>query len=92
MERRIAVRKLNQQTSAVLNEVARGQPITITSAGRPIARIVPIGPPRALDRLVAAGDGIAPAIRDPIVMPPDTASSSVDIAAALARDREQDRW
>ena len=58
MERRIAVRTLNQQTSAVLAEVVRGQSVTITRAGQPIARIVPIRPPSALDRLVAAGDAI----------------------------------
>jgi antitoxin (DNA-binding transcriptional repressor) of toxin-antitoxin stability system len=33
MERRVAVRELNQRTSAVLSEVARGIEITITRDG-----------------------------------------------------------
>jgi prevent-host-death family protein len=92
MERRIAVRTLNQQTSAVLNAVANGQEVTVTSAGRPVARIVPVAPASELDRLVSAGEAIAPTVRGPIALPPVTAGSDIDVAAAIARDREQEQW
>ncbi|MFI5269207.1 MAG: type II toxin-antitoxin system Phd/YefM family antitoxin [Chloroflexota bacterium] len=91
MERRIAVRTLNEQTSAILSDVASGQEIIVTSAGRPVARIVPIGPPSALDRLIAAGDVTAAAVKGPISIPPAT-GNNIDVATAMAKDREQERW
>lgn len=93
MERQIPIRMLNQQTSVVLGEVAKGNAITITNAGHPVARLVPIATEiAALDRLVEQGLAIAPTIRAPIVIPPPTAHSDVDVAAAIARDREEERW
>ncbi|WP_199551622.1 type II toxin-antitoxin system Phd/YefM family antitoxin [Streptomyces sp. N35] len=35
-------RELNQQSSALLDRVERGEEITVTRNGRPVARIVPI--------------------------------------------------
>ncbi|MER7170906.1 type II toxin-antitoxin system Phd/YefM family antitoxin [Streptomyces mesophilus] len=35
-------RELNQQSSAILDRVERGEEITVTRNGRPVARIVPI--------------------------------------------------
>lgn len=93
MEKRIPIRILNQQTSAVLSDVARGIPVTVTHGGRPVARIVPIAPPsRGLTRLVEEGLAIAPTASGPIGVPPATAHSDLDVAAAIARDRDDDRW
>lgn len=93
MERQVSVRELNQRTSAVLSEVAGGVAVTITSAGRPVARLAPIrGDPSALDELVATGRATAPAVMGPIPMPPAYGSETLDVAAALAADREEQRW
>ena len=37
MEREVSVRKLNQQTSAVLKEVVEGHTVTVLSGGKPVA-------------------------------------------------------
>ena len=93
VERNVAVRELNQRTSAVLAEVARGTAVTITSGGRPIARLVPIGVESpALDRLVQGGRATAPTTFGPIPLPPAAHDSARDVAALLAEDREAERW
>ena len=93
MEKQVPIRVLNQQTSAVLSEVASGRAITITKDGRPIARIVPVAPTAdGLARLVEAGAVIAPTASGPIVVPPATLHGDVDVAAAIARDRDDERW
>ena len=93
MERKVSVRELNQRTSAVLSEVAGGAALTITSSGRPVARLVPIrGEPSALDDLVATGRASAPAVMGPVPIPPAYGSETLDVAAALAGDREEQRW
>ncbi|HEY8695321.1 MAG TPA: type II toxin-antitoxin system prevent-host-death family antitoxin [Chloroflexota bacterium] len=93
MDRQIPIRVLNQQTSAVLSEVAEGHAITITNDGRPVARIVPLATEMAaLDRLVEQGLAIGPTVTGPIVIPPPTLHSDVDVAAAMARDRKEERW
>jgi prevent-host-death family protein len=93
MERHIPVRELNQHTSAVLREVAKGVAITITSDGRPVARLVPLsGGSAALDRLAAAGRATVPRLRAPIVMPRADTADGTDVAAALVADRRDERW
>ena len=93
MERQVAVRELNQRTSAVLNEVAQGVAITITSGGRPIARLVPISRPSpALDNLVMGGRAIAPIVAAGVPMPAVYGDEQVNVAEALARDRVNERW
>jgi prevent-host-death family protein len=44
MDRAISASEANQQFSRVLREVADGESYTVTSRGRPVARIVPIDP------------------------------------------------
>jgi antitoxin (DNA-binding transcriptional repressor) of toxin-antitoxin stability system len=84
---------LNQQTSAVIEEVANGHPVTITKAGRPVARIVPIMPDEAvLAPLIEAGLVIPAKVRGPFPRPPRTPNSGVNIADAIAREREESRW
>lgn len=93
MEREITVRKLNQQTSAVLNEVGAGVAVTVTSAGTPVARIVPVcSLPHGLEELVVEGKAIAPTMSGFIRSPKRTGRADVDVAAAMEKDRENERW
>jgi prevent-host-death family protein len=53
--RSVGVRELKQRTSQVLRELqARGEEIEVTSHGRVIARLVPVGRPPARRRLGTA--------------------------------------
>lgn len=93
MAKTIPVRRLNQQTSAVLDEVARGETVVVTRDGRPIARLVPIGQEvDALARLVAEGLVVGPSAPGPFVLPPRTPRSDVDVAAEIARERADSPW
>jgi prevent-host-death family protein len=93
MAKQVSVRMLNQQTSAVLAEVSRGQTVTVTSGGKPIARIVPITSlPEGLQRLIEAGQVIPATHRGPLGMPPPTPNSGFNIADAIAREREESPW
>ncbi len=92
MEQQIPVRELNQHTSAVLEKVAQGVAVTITRDGRPIARLVPIsGASTSLDRLVAIGLAVAPAVRGRVAMPPKYGEGVQDVAKRLVADRESER-
>jgi prevent-host-death family protein len=93
MERKISVRQLNQQTSAVFNEVARGAAVTITSDGRPGARLVPMADQHSdLDDLVEGGRASGPTVMGPVPIPPAYGSEALDVAAALFADREEQAW
>ena len=56
----IGVRELRDGLSRHLAHVRAGHSVTVTDHGVPVARIVPIGVPNALERLVAEGR-VAPA-------------------------------
>lgn len=51
----VGVRQLRDGLSRYLADVQDGHTITVTEHGRPIARIVPVGVPTSLERLVAEG-------------------------------------
>jgi prevent-host-death family protein len=51
----IGIRELRDGLSRHLAEVRSGHTVTVTDHGEPVARIVPIGVPSALERLVAEG-------------------------------------
>ena len=51
----VGVRELRDGLSRYLAEVRTGQTVTVTDHGKPIARIVPVDRPTALERLVADG-------------------------------------
>jgi prevent-host-death family protein len=51
----IGIRELRDGLSRHLAEVRSGRTITITDHGKPIARIIPIDQPSALERLIAEG-------------------------------------
>ncbi len=51
----IGVRELRDNLSRHLAEVREGHTITVTDHGKPVARIVPVDQPTALERLIAEG-------------------------------------
>lgn len=51
-----------------------GHTITITDHGRPVARIVPVGAPTSLERLIA-DEVVTPARRRPKPLPPPVATA-----------------
>jgi prevent-host-death family protein len=90
---RIPVRELNQNPSAVLARVQRGETLEVTVGGNPVARIVPITGSRAvLDRWVAQGRAIAPTARGPVPMPPVLGDPSIDTAAQLLATCDEEHW
>jgi prevent-host-death family protein len=90
---RIPVRELNQNTSAVLARVQRGETIEVTASGRPVARIVPIeGGLAGLERRVAEGLATAPTTSGPVPMPPRLGDPAIDVAEELAAARDEERW
>ena len=90
---RIGVRELNQQTSQVIERVKRGEVVEVTERGRLVARLVPVVPaPEALERLVAEGRAVPATVTGPIPMPPVLGDPDVDVGAAIAASREEERW
>jgi prevent-host-death family protein len=51
----VGVRELRDHLSRYLNRVREGDEVVITDRGRAIARVVPVGSERVLDRLIAEG-------------------------------------
>lgn len=51
----VGVRELRDGLSRHLASVREGHTITVTDHGRPVARIVPVGTPTTLERLIAEG-------------------------------------
>jgi prevent-host-death family protein len=51
----IGIRELRDGLSRHIATVAAGGTITVTDHGRPVARIVPVDQPTALERLIAEG-------------------------------------
>ena len=52
---RVGVRELKASLSRYLGRVRAGETIVVTDRGRPVARIVPVGIPEDLGRLMAEG-------------------------------------
>lgn len=90
---RIPVRELNQNTSAVLTRVQRGESLEVTVSGTAVARLVPVTPTQSLlDQLVAEGRATPPQSTGPLPLPPTLGDPGVDTAADLAAAREEERW
>lgn len=91
--RSVPVRELNQQTSAVLARVQRGETVEITVNGRPVARLVPVADNTSvLDRLAAEGRAVRPSVVGPVPMPPVLGDREVTVADELAAARDEERW
>jgi prevent-host-death family protein len=53
--RKVGVRELRQNASAVLRAVAAGEVVEVTDRGHPVARIVPVHEASRLQQLVSEG-------------------------------------
>lgn len=51
----VGIRELRDGLSRHIASVRDGGTVTVTDHGRPVARIVPVGQPTTLERLVAEG-------------------------------------
>lgn len=51
----VGVRELRNNLSRYLDRVREGEEVVVTERGRAIARVLPLGTERVLDRLIAAG-------------------------------------
>ena len=58
----VGVKELRNNLSRYLEKVRDGEEVVVTDRGRAIARVLPIGAERALDRLIAEGV-VTPALR-----------------------------
>jgi prevent-host-death family protein len=95
MDDTVSMRELNQKTSEVVRKVATTRhALTITSSGKPVGvQLVPIGRGQGvLDQLVASGRAVAPTVHGPAVAPPARGDTAVNVAEALAADRDEERW
>jgi prevent-host-death family protein len=91
--RSVPVRELNQQTSAVLARVERGETVEVTVNGRPVARLVPVANDASLlDRLAAEGRAVRPTVAGPMPMPAALGNPEVSVADELSAARDDERW
>lgn len=51
----VGIRELRNHLSEYLNRVRAGEEIVVTDHGRAVARVLPVGTERVLDRLIAEG-------------------------------------
>ncbi len=51
----VGIRELRNNLSRYLDRVREGEEVVVTDRGRAIARVLPVGNERVLDRLVAEG-------------------------------------
>jgi len=70
--KRVGVRELRQNASAVLRRVAAGEVVEVTDRGRAVARIVPLPEASRLEQLLAEGraSGATGDVLDVKSMPP----------------------
>lgn len=82
----VGVRELRDGLSRHLAAVRAGRTVTVTDHGRPVARIVPVDVPNALERLVAEGRvEVASAKKRPALKPVRTGSTVSDLIGEQRR-------
>lgn len=75
----IGIRQLRNSLSEQLALVQEGHTVTITSHGKPVARIVPIDQPTKLEQLIASGRVVPPRRpKSPARTPIDAGGSVLD--------------
>jgi prevent-host-death family protein len=71
----IGVREFKNGASRFIDRVEAGETITVTKHGRPVARVVPVGMPPSIERLVDQGrarwSGRVPRLPEPLKLEGD---------------------
>ncbi len=82
----VGVRELRNHLSRYLDRVRDGEEIVVTDRGRAIARVLPVGVERVLDRLIAEGV-VTPAqeTKRPAGQPITSKGSASDLVADQRR-------
>ena len=81
----IGIRELRDGLSKHIAEVRDGATITVTDHGTPVARIIPIGAPTALEQLIADGVVLPPTrTKRPA---PDPLVADVSLSETVLADR-----
>jgi len=90
--REIGVRDLKANLSSVLRDVEKGERVTVTSRGKPVAEIVPVEPERseAMKKLIAEGR-VTPASRPLPMDPPSPRDTGRSGTAIILAEREEER-
>lgn len=82
----VGIRELRDHLSRYVDEVRGGSEVVVTDHGRAVARLVPIGVPRLLDRLIDEGVVTrAPVEHRPLAKPPVRARGTVSDLVAEQR-------
>lgn len=83
----VGIRELKQNASAVVATAAKGETLTITDRGRPVAQLSPLASGR-LETLIAAGSARPPrrALGD---LPPPVTTSGLSETLRSLRDEER---
>lgn len=91
--RTIGVRELKGNLSEVLRGVERGEPIRVTSHGRPVAEIVPVGLPAVDERLrtLVEQGRFTPATMPPPARPPRLAEAGRSASEIVLAERDAER-
>jgi prevent-host-death family protein len=67
---KIGIRELKNATSEVITRVEHGEVVTVTRRGKEVAKLMPVGVPEGIARLIAEGratwSGRTPRLPDPI--------------------------
>jgi prevent-host-death family protein len=82
----VGVRELRNHLSRYLDRVRGGEEVVVTDRGRAIARVLPVGAERTLDRLIA--EGVVTPARQPkrrVDGPMKTAGTVSDLVADQRR-------
>ncbi len=87
----VPVRELNQNTSAVLARVKRGEDIDITERGVVIARLVSAGE-NPLSDLIGAGSVLPASASGPIPYPAGPVVADGDAGRLLRDMRDEERY
>lgn len=90
--KRVGIRALKQNASAVVAEAAGGEIVTITDRGRAVAQLIPL-PANHLDVLVAAQRARPPkrSLQD-LGNPPRRRRGQPELSAVLASMRDEERY
>jgi prevent-host-death family protein len=91
--REIGIRELKASLSEVLRSVGRGEQVRVTLRGEAVADIVPVGRPRADQRITAlVTDGrVTPRARPLPKAPPRLARADENASALVLAERDDKR-